>query len=224
MQVEEGTVIFGENKTWSHTVTMADKNIRLRKGRQRPIYFEVVKKEPPPRIPAIVPSTTPGKINITGHYAIEPWTEASLMLDDAYSCKSVNIIPAWISNFNVNIQVGYPLGDPRYPRDSLGNVSKEENVALETLREMITEAVFRKYLKYGYVVVKGASGDYYQIFRNRSHTRVWRGGKIIEEVCVRIADTSIPATDSVIAFITMIKASEEDFKKSGNVYKLARAA
>jgi hypothetical protein len=102
------------------------------------------------------------------------------------------------------------------------NVCEKEKTALETLREIITETEYRKYLKYGFVLVKGISGDTYQIFRNKSHTKVYRGSKLIEEVCVRIKDADIPPTDNVIAFLTMLQAGDEqEFKKLGNVYKFA---
>lgn len=96
-----------------------------------------------------------------------------------------------------------------------------ELVALETLREELSETEYRKYLKHGFVLVKGKSGDIYQVFRNKSHTKVWRGGKLIEEICVRIKDNSIPKTDNVIAFKTMIEVDENEFKKLGNRYKFA---
>jgi len=102
--------------------------------------------------------------------------------------------------------------------------SKNEWVALDSLREMISETDIRKYLKYGFVLVRGASGDTYQIFRSGSHTKVWRGGKVVEEICVRIRDLSVPQTDNVIAFKTMIEADEEEFKKLGNVYKMDKRA
>jgi hypothetical protein len=89
---------------------------------------------------------------------------------------------------------------------------------------VISEEEFRRYIRYGFILVRGASGDIYQVFRNRSHTRVWRGGKVVEEVCVRIRDRKIPATDNVVAFKTAIEADEGAFKKMGNVYKMARAA
>ena len=97
-----------------------------------------------------------------------------------------------------------------------------ESVALETLHQIVTETEFRKYLKYGFVLVKGASGATYQIFRNKSHTRVFVGGKLVEEICVRIKDAAVPPTDNVIAFLTMISAGDEEaFKKCGNVYRMA---
>jgi hypothetical protein len=107
-------------------------------------------------------------------------------------------------------------------RADLPNTSDPaERTAMETLRESISETEFRKYLRYGFVLVKGKSGDTFQIFRNRSHTKVWRNGKVIEEVCVRIHyDQKVPPTDNVIAFRSIIQADEESFRKLGNVFKM----
>jgi hypothetical protein len=117
---------------------------------------------------------------------------------------------------NLIIQIKSRSNVSQYPGEA-----EPERKALETLRETITEAEFRKYLRYGFVLVRGQSGRTYQIFKNQSHCKVWLGGKLVEEVCVRLKDKQIPMTDNVIAFKTMIEASEEDFKKLGNVYKMA---
>jgi len=103
-------------------------------------------------------------------------------------------------------------------------IPDNEKVAIETLREMITETEFRKYLKYGFILVKGLSGYIYQIFRNNSHTKVWKKGKLIKEICVQIEDSKIPPTDNVIAHKILIETSEESFEKLGNVYRRAKAA
>jgi hypothetical protein len=106
--------------------------------------------------------------------------------------------------------------------ETLQAASPAERVALETLREFISESEFRKYLRYGFVLVKGKSGDTFQVFRNRSHTKVWRNGQVVEEVCVRIQN--VPPTDSVIAFRNIIQSDEEAFRKLGNVYRMKKAA
>jgi hypothetical protein len=95
-----------------------------------------------------------------------------------------------------------------------------ESIALDTLREMIPEQDFRHYLKYGFILVKGASGKLYQIFRSKSHAKVWDHGILVEEVCIRINEKDVPLTDNVIAFKIMIETSEELFKSKGNVYKM----
>lgn len=109
--------------------------------------------------------------------------------------------------------------------DDYRNAPKNEWCAIDTLREMITEAEFRKYMKYGFILVRGQSGKVYQVFRNKAHSVVWKKGQAIEEVCVRIKDKKIPPTDNVIALKILIEACEEaEFKKLGNVYNMRKEA
>jgi len=104
----------------------------------------------------------------------------------------------------------------------ISGVKENEQVAIETLREEISETEFRKYMRYGFICVRGRSGQVYQIFKNRyAHTKVWKGGRLIEELCVRIKDNNIPDTDNVIALKTMVEADEEAFKNMANRYKKA---
>lgn len=104
------------------------------------------------------------------------------------------------------------------------NYSQEEWKALHLLREMISENDFRKYLKYGFILVKGASGDTYQIFRTRHHVKVWNKGVCIKEVCIYLTDKYIPKTDKIIAFKTIIETDEGSFLKMGNVYNMQKTA
>lgn len=99
-------------------------------------------------------------------------------------------------------------------------ISPEEQCALDTLHEMISEFDFRRYLRNGYITVRGESGDLYQIFKGQSHqkTKIWRRGKLIEEVCVYLKGNP-PPTDQVIAFKTIIETSEEQFLSLGNRFK-----
>lgn len=101
---------------------------------------------------------------------------------------------------------------------------QNEQNAANTLREMISERDFRKYLKYGFILVQGASGRTYQIFRTSSHTKVRESGKVVEEICVRLRDFGMPPTDRVIAVKTLIEADEGAFRSLGNVYNMRRAA
>jgi len=104
------------------------------------------------------------------------------------------------------------------------SVKQNEQTAIDTLRDMISEREYRKYTKYGFILVRGRSGKTYQIFRDRSHTKVWKKGRIVEEVCVRIKDDNIPPTDNLIAFKTMIETDEEEFRNIGNIYNMSRVA
>lgn len=103
-------------------------------------------------------------------------------------------------------------------------ISPSESQALETLREMITEYDFRKYLKQRFILVRGPSGRVYQIFRNNWHIKVWDKGNLIEEICVRIKSSTVPPTDNIIAFKTIIETDENEIRQMGNVYNMRRAA
>lgn len=112
-----------------------------------------------------------------------------------------------------------------YPRaNPIKNKAENERVAIESLREQITESEFRKYMKFGFVLVRGQNGKTYQIFRNKQHIKVWEKGKVIEEICVRIKNYKIPPTDKIIAFLNMIQIDEEEFRKTGNIYNMQKAA
>ncbi len=115
------------------------------------------------------------------------------------------------SNLSINIKTRANFYY-RYP--------KSEWVAMETLREMITEQEFRKYLVYGFILVEGQSGKVYQIFRSQDHIKVWEKGNLVEELCVFLSNRQIPPTDKLIAFKTMIEANEKDIKILANVYRV----
>lgn len=103
------------------------------------------------------------------------------------------------------------------------DIPENERVAMQTLRDMISETEFRKYIKDGFIMVRGQSGKYYQVFKNRAHTKVYLKGKLIEEICVRLKG-SVPPTDNVIAFKTIIETDEEHFASLGNRYNMRVAA
>lgn len=126
---------------------------------------------------------------------------------------------AFLAQIKANLEPQYtPRSEYVVPR------TESEQKAIETLREMITEGEYRRYMKNGFLLVRGDSGRVYQVFRDRWHTVVWDRGKRVEEVCTRLKDSSIPPTDNVIAFKIAIEADEESFKKRGNVYRIRTAA
>jgi hypothetical protein len=108
--------------------------------------------------------------------------------------------------------------------ERLYRIDKNEWAAIETLREMISESDYRKYIKHGFILIRGASGKVYQIYRKNQHIKVWQGGAVVEELCVSIADYRIPLTDRVIALKTMIEISEDEVRRISNVYPLLKKA
>ena len=98
-----------------------------------------------------------------------------------------------------------------------------ERLAVETLREMISEVEYRRYLKNGFISIKASDGLTYQIFRDKWHTKVWYRGKLIEEVCTRLS-RNVPPTDNIIAFKTMLECDIKEFRAIGNVYNMRKVA
>lgn len=143
------------------------------------------------------------------------------------SCRTV---PAYINDYPTKRETDrFRLRQNLSPQINVrGNgfcstIENHEQIALETLREEITERELRKYLRYGFILVKGASGKTYQIFRNSWHTKVWLGGKLVEEICVRLDSASkVPPTDNVIAFKRMVETDESEFRQCGNVYNMQK--
>jgi hypothetical protein len=74
---------------------------------------------------------------------------------------------------------------------------ERETRARETLKRVVGEAQFRRFLSKGFVTAKGKSGKVYQIFPGHGITKVYYGGKMIERLCV-VLPGSFPPTDSVI--------------------------
>lgn len=96
-------------------------------------------------------------------------------------------------------------------------VDDREFRARETLRRMIGDEAFLKFLKKGFVSVRAKSGRIYQVFPGHASTVVWENGKPIKSICVYLQGGFAP-TDEVIMRYILITTDEEDFWKRGNVW------
>jgi len=96
-------------------------------------------------------------------------------------------------------------------------VQQNEMVALQLLRKMVPHDVFKKYLKYGFVTVRGPSGVEYQIRRREHVIYAWMNGKKVANLCVYLQDTSIPPTDEVVAKMLICECDEKDIWKRANI-------
>lgn len=149
-------------------------------------------------------------------FPVRNFKDAKVIGDDGF--EHINSSILYYSNFNsLNIIV-------KSRAEFTSHFSSQEWTALYTLREMISEADFRKFLKFGFILVTGKSGHIYQIFRINHHVKVWDRGNLVKEVCVYLTDEKIPKTDKVIAFKTIIETDEESFLKMGNVYNMQKKA
>lgn len=96
------------------------------------------------------------------------------------------------------------------------NVSPAEAQALQLLRGMVGPEEFRRYLKHGFVQVRGLSGLCYQIGKGMLIS-VWDKGEKLCTLCVHLKDSSIPATDAVVAKLLIAEMDEPDLWKRSNV-------
>lgn len=88
--------------------------------------------------------------------------------------------------------------------------------ALKTLRDLITERDYRRYLTNGFIMVKGKSGLYYQIFCDNRNIQVWKNNQKAFSICIH-TDKSCPPTDHVINCKLLIEFDEQEVWKNGNV-------
>ena len=96
------------------------------------------------------------------------------------------------------------------------NASPAELKAQDTLRDMLTERDWRRYACNGFIIVKGAKGYYYQVFKDQRPIRVYKDGKLIDTICIH-TEGSLPPTDHVIHMKVLIELNEDMLWKNGNV-------
>lgn len=104
------------------------------------------------------------------------------------------------------------------------NVSSQEEKARETLRDLISERDWRRYLTNGFVIVKAPSGKFYQIFNDQRHVKVYQKGVLTAEICIHThSDTKCPPTDHILNLMFLVQNDESLIwvKDVGNVYKKA---
>lgn len=96
------------------------------------------------------------------------------------------------------------------------HLSEAECKALKTLRDLITERAYRRYLTNGFIMVKGKE-NFYQVFRDSRHTKVYRDNRCIKEICINTTK-DCPPTDHVINLKLLIEFDENEIWNGGNTY------
>lgn len=96
------------------------------------------------------------------------------------------------------------------------NASPAELTALQLLRQMVSPADFRRYLRHGFVPVRAESGLVYQVDRHQ-RISVWDRGERVASLCVHLRGRDLPPTDEVVAKIVIIECDEADIWKRANV-------
>jgi len=109
-----------------------------------------------------------------------------------------------------------------YPAN-FGEISKPEATALMMLKGMLSEQEWRRYLKDGFIVVRGRTGLRYQIIRGQSHVKVYRRGEKVAELCIGVKyDLKCPPTDGVIARKIMVECDELSIWHGANIHQSKR--
>jgi len=235
--IEADTIVESIDGSWSHPVKMKDKNIVIRDTSGNKLGLRVIDDRKPaetaghmvarypgiPRREHIVWSPQPMRLHReppryphfiinTADQSVSMLTPFKLVLPNDYSCRAIPFTSIYVHTYT------------RTRARPVGRVSGSEAIALECLREMITEDEYRKYLSQGFIMVKGASGKVYQVWRGaRSHTHVWENGKKLEEICVYVKDSKVPPTDQVVALKTMVETDEEELRRMANVFTYREA-
>jgi len=93
----------------------------------------------------------------------------------------------------------------------------EEQKARDTLRDMLTEKEWRRYITNGFIMVKGSCSDYwYQIFSDKN-VRVYHQNKLINSICIH-SDRICPPTDHVINMKILVELDEKVLWANGNIH------
>lgn len=104
---------------------------------------------------------------------------------------------------------------PRAVRVDFSTATPEEITALQLLRGLVGQDEFRRYLKYGFVMVRGASGLRYQIMRGRHVVNVWNERGRVDGICVYLQG-QYPPTDDTITRMLMAERDELELWRRGN--------
>jgi hypothetical protein len=100
-------------------------------------------------------------------------------------------------------------------------VSPQELKARETLRDMLSERDWRRYVTNGFIMVRGRElGRYwYQLFANRSErVRIYERGTWVKSLCIH-TDSVCPPTDHVINMKVLIEIDEKEIWSGANTYQ-----
>jgi len=90
--------------------------------------------------------------------------------------------------------------------------------ARETLRRLLGDGKFQRFLRNGFVSVQGKSGKVYQIYPGHGMTVVYNRGTPIEKLCVVLRGDFTPV-DSLITRYVMILHDEQQFRALANVWQ-----
>jgi len=84
-------------------------------------------------------------------------------------------------------------------------VDEREFRARQTLRMVVGEERYLRFLKHGFVSVKNPqSGRTYQIFPGHGFTCVWENGQLIQKLCVVLSGNFVPTDNLIVRFMMAV--------------------
>jgi hypothetical protein len=111
-----------------------------------------------------------------------------------------------------------PYGFVRHQAAPKHTTDPREQAARETLRLILGDEQFFRFLSRGFVVVQNRkSGRTYQMWPGHEMVRVWEKGKCIQRLCV-LLEGNFPPTDTLIVRTLMVLNNEEQLWKLANKY------
>lgn len=105
-----------------------------------------------------------------------------------------------------------PYENPGRPGLGAAPTDFREVRARETLAAVIGDEKYKRFLRDGFVTVRGKSGRTYQLFPGYQFTRVYNRGVPEPQLCV-VLNGKFPPTDSLIVRFLMVLNDEEGFRK-----------
>ena len=122
-----------------------------------------------------------------------------------------NFIKYNITKSNFNLFKMNPCVAQKLPANELK--------ARESLRDLISEKDWRRYLSSGFIMFKGPTRFWYQIFKNNSEKiKVYEKGILTYRICIHTDEHTCPPTDHVINMMTLIQNDEKTLWLNGNIY------
>jgi hypothetical protein len=102
-------------------------------------------------------------------------------------------------------------------RKALTPAEERETRARETLRRVIGDEKYQKYLRCGFVTVRNPrNGFTYQCFPGHGGVKVWKDGQMVESWCV-LLQGNFPPTDQLITRYLMVLNNPDQLRAIANV-------
>ncbi len=98
-----------------------------------------------------------------------------------------------------------------------------EQRARETLRMMLGEEKYRRFLTRGFVAIRAKSGLIYRLFPGYRQVEVYKLGALIEKLCI-VLRGDFPPTDWLIMRYLLVLNDETDFRRRANLNRVGAFA